>query len=112
MASHDAARPLLDPGILSACVAALDRHVAVEVAIPSSDTILVAEQGPEGEVVGDVPDRSRLRRAQTPQCFRLSVIRTAYERASKATRTARSTSVGQDRSVATAIRAASSAGKP
>lgn len=78
---HDAARPLLDPGILSACVAALDRHVAVEVAIPSSDTILVAEQGPEGEVVGDVPDRSRLRRAQTPQCFRLSVIRTAYERA-------------------------------
>ncbi len=31
--------------------------------------------GRTAEIIRDVPDRSRLRRAQTPQCFRLSVIR-------------------------------------
>ncbi|NUP68486.1 MAG: 2-C-methyl-D-erythritol 4-phosphate cytidylyltransferase [Nonomuraea sp.] len=78
---HDAVRPLLEPRIITACVAALRDHEAVNVAIPSSDTVLVAVPGPGGEVIGEVLDRSRLRRSQTPQCFRLSVIRKAYERA-------------------------------
>lgn len=78
---HDAARPLLEPQIITECVRALREHVAVEVAIPSSDTIFVAGPRQGGEVIEDVLDRSRLRRAQTPQCFRLSVIREAYERA-------------------------------
>ncbi len=78
---HDAVRPLVKPRIISECVAALRRYEAVDVAIPSSDTIVVAVPGPRGEIIRDVPDRSRLRRGQTPQCFRLSVIRAAYERA-------------------------------
>ncbi|GGP05840.1 2-C-methyl-D-erythritol 4-phosphate cytidylyltransferase [Nonomuraea glycinis] len=77
---HDAVRPLLEPRIITECVRALERHTAVEVAIASSDTVLVAGPGPDGtEIVADVLDRSRLRRAQTPQGFRLSVIRRAYE---------------------------------
>ncbi|TYB58374.1 SDR family oxidoreductase [Nonomuraea sp. PA05] len=75
---HDAVRPLLEPRIITECVRALETHEAVNVAIPSSDTVLVAT--PEG-AIGEVLDRSRLRRSQTPQCFRLSVIRKAYERA-------------------------------
>ncbi|WP_113704794.1 2-C-methyl-D-erythritol 4-phosphate cytidylyltransferase [Nonomuraea lactucae] len=78
---HDAVRPLLEPRIITNCVRALQTHVAVEVAIPSSDTVLVAASGPGGETIAEVLDRSRLRRAQTPQCFRLSVIREAYARA-------------------------------
>ncbi|WP_405088753.1 SDR family NAD(P)-dependent oxidoreductase [Microbispora sp. NBC_01389] len=78
---HDAVRPLIEPRVISECVAALGRYEAVEVAIPSSDTIVVAAPGPRGEIIRDIPDRSRLRRGQTPQCFRLSVIRAAYERA-------------------------------
>ncbi|MEV4161234.1 bifunctional cytidylyltransferase/SDR family oxidoreductase [Nonomuraea dietziae] len=78
---HDAVRPLLEPRIITECVEALKEASAVEVAIPSSDTIVVTAQGPGGEVVREVPDRSRLRRVQTPQGFRLSVIREAYERA-------------------------------
>ncbi|SPL95277.1 2-C-methyl-D-erythritol 4-phosphate cytidylyltransferase [[Actinomadura] parvosata subsp. kistnae] len=73
---HDAVRPLLEPRIITECVRALETHEAVNVAIPSSDTVLVAT--PEG-AIGEVLDRSRLRRSQTPQCFRLSVIRRAYE---------------------------------
>ncbi|MFB9622448.1 IspD/TarI family cytidylyltransferase [Nonomuraea helvata] len=78
---HDAVRPLLEPRIITECVKALETHRAVNVAIPSSDTVLVAVPAPDGEVIGEVLDRSVLRRSQTPQCFRLSVIREAYERA-------------------------------
>ena len=76
---HDAVRPLLDQRIISDCVAALRGCAAVDVVIPSADTIVVVE---DGRVV-DVPQRARLRRGQTPQGFRLSTIRRAYERAAR-----------------------------
>ncbi len=80
---HDAVRPLLSQRVIKDCVAALDRYHAVDVAIPSADTIIVTRtHGDEGEFITDVPDRSRLRRGQTPQAFRLSTIRRAYEIAS------------------------------
>ncbi|GII75444.1 hypothetical protein Sru01_04260 [Sphaerisporangium rufum] len=78
---HDAVRPLLPPRVITDCVAALATHAAVTAAIPSSDTIVVAAATPGGELIRDVPDRSALRRVQTPQGFHLSVIREAYERA-------------------------------
>ncbi|GAA5043833.1 2-C-methyl-D-erythritol 4-phosphate cytidylyltransferase [Thermocatellispora tengchongensis] len=79
---HDAARPLVSRSIIARCAEALREHVAVEVAIPTSDTLLVAASGPQGgEYVREVPDRSMYRRAQTPQCFRLELISRAYERA-------------------------------
>jgi len=76
---HDAARPLLDQPTIVRCLAALDRHVAVDVVVPASDTIV--EVGSE-EHIHDIPDRSRLRRGQTPQGFRLGILREAYQRAS------------------------------
>lgn len=72
---HDAVRPLLDHRIISDCVAALEHFDAVDVAIPSADTIVTVD---EQERIVDVPDRARLRRGQTPQAFRLSTIRAAY----------------------------------
>ena len=78
---HDAVRPLLEPRIISECVEALRTHTAVDVAIPSSDTVVMVAPGPHGEVVQQALDRASLRRSQTPQCFRLSVIREAYRRA-------------------------------
>ncbi|MFF3314084.1 D-ribitol-5-phosphate cytidylyltransferase [Streptomyces sp. NPDC003035] len=79
---HDAVRPLLSPRVVKECVTALERYSAVDVAIPSSDTIIVTRtHGADGEFITEVPDRSRLRRGQTPQGFRLSTIRDAYERA-------------------------------
>nr|WP_049571673.1 bifunctional cytidylyltransferase/SDR family oxidoreductase [Streptomyces sp. SBT349] len=77
---HDAVRPLLSRRVIADCVAALDRYRAVDVAIPSADTIIVTRtHGEDGEFITDVPDRSRLRRGQTPQAFRLSTIRRAYD---------------------------------
>lgn len=72
---HDAVRPLLDTRIINDLVAALDDYDAVDVAIPSADTII--EVSPADEII-DIPDRNRLRRGQTPQAFRLETLRRAY----------------------------------
>lgn len=71
---HDAARPLVTRQIITACVAALAEHDAVGTAVPASDTIMVVKDG----VIAHVPPRETLYRAQTPQCFRLSVIARAH----------------------------------
>jgi ribitol-5-phosphate 2-dehydrogenase (NADP+) / D-ribitol-5-phosphate cytidylyltransferase len=72
---HDAARPLLDQRIIADCVSALGTGLAIGVAVPSSDTIVEVTDG----VVTGMPRRETLARCQTPQGFRLSVIRRAYE---------------------------------
>jgi 2-C-methyl-D-erythritol 4-phosphate cytidylyltransferase len=72
---HDAARPLVDQQIIAGCVAALQTSAAVGVAAPSPDTIVVVSD----DVMTAMPRRETLRRCQTPQGFRLSVIRKAHE---------------------------------
>jgi len=72
---HDAARPLVSQQTIAACAAALADHPAVGVAVPSSDTIAVVTDG----VMTAMPRRDSLARCQTPQGFRLSVIRRAYQ---------------------------------
>ncbi len=72
---HDAARPLVDQATIAACVEALRTHRAVGVAVPASDTIVVVRDG----IMTGMPHRDTLRRCQTPQGFRLSVIRRAHE---------------------------------
>ncbi|MGW9636760.1 SDR family NAD(P)-dependent oxidoreductase [Nocardiopsis alba] len=74
---HDAVRPMLSQRIIDDCVTALGTHRAVDVAIPSSDTIIEVDD----DVITDVPTRSRLRRGQTPQAFRLATIKDAYVKA-------------------------------
>ncbi|HVS67279.1 MAG TPA: 2-C-methyl-D-erythritol 4-phosphate cytidylyltransferase [Mycobacteriales bacterium] len=73
---HDAVRPLVSQRIIRECVNALRTYEAVDVGIPSADTIVVVDNN---EIITEIPDRSRLRRGQTPQGFRLSTIRRAYE---------------------------------
>lgn len=75
---HDAVRPLVDHRIIADCVAALDDFDAVDVVIPSADTIVEVDSR---DVITAIPNRSQLRRGQTPQAFTLSVLRDAYERA-------------------------------
>ncbi|GGI47681.1 2-C-methyl-D-erythritol 4-phosphate cytidylyltransferase [Agromyces flavus] len=72
---HDAVRPFLDDRIIRDCVVALDSYEAVDTAIPSADTVIQVDD----HIITDIPTRSRLRRGQTPQGFRLGTIRQAYE---------------------------------
>jgi len=77
---HDAVRPLVAGATIGAVVEALLAGAgAVGVAVPSSDTVVRVAAGPGGtETVAEVPPRSELRRMQTPQGFRLGVLRRAY----------------------------------
>lgn len=74
---HDAVRPLLSQQLISNVVDALRSHPAVDVAIPSADTLIEVE----GEHICSIPDRARYRRGQTPQAFHIDVIARAYDAA-------------------------------
>lgn len=81
---HDAVRPLVSQTIIRDVVLALGTHEAVDTAIPSADTVVQVHDTPdETHTIEDVLPRHLLRRGQTPQAFRLSVIRKAYELAWK-----------------------------
>ena len=73
---HDCARPFLTQRIISDCIEALKIYNAVDVAIPSADTIIKVN---EHNVIQNIPHRESLRRGQTPQCFKLSTIKKAHE---------------------------------
>jgi len=77
---HDAVRPFVNDRILEDCVEALDHYEAVDTAIPSADTIIQVDAASH---ITAIPNRSMLRRGQTPQGFRLGTIRRAYELASQ-----------------------------
>ncbi len=74
---HDAVRPLVSKRIIDDTIMALKKYDAVDVAIPTADTIIRLIENER--YIDSIPDRSFLRRGQTPQGFRLSSIRRAYE---------------------------------
>ncbi|HRW94601.1 MAG TPA: 2-C-methyl-D-erythritol 4-phosphate cytidylyltransferase [Bacteroidales bacterium] len=74
---HDAARPLVSERIITDVVAGLQQYRAVGVAVPVTDTLFFT--GPANEHVIRVPERDLFMRAQTPQAFRISVLKKAYE---------------------------------
>ena len=74
---HDAARPLVSQSIISNVCCALEKHQAVGVALKMVDTVWQARAGK----IAACLDRSLLWRAQTPQAFRLSLLRQAHRAA-------------------------------
>lgn len=80
---HDAARPFVAPGSVTASIEAAAACGAATVAIPSVDTILESEEDAPMDTpyLAQTPDRCRLWACQTPQTFRVAVIRQAHEAA-------------------------------
>ena len=77
---HDAARCFVDPAIVKASIESAEQFGSGIAAIPVTDTIMRSENG-----TVETLDRSKLYRMQTPQTFRLSEIRAAYEQGDYAT---------------------------
>jgi 2-C-methyl-D-erythritol 4-phosphate cytidylyltransferase len=73
---HDAARPLVEPALFTAALAALEDADAAVAAAQATDTI--KEAGPDHRVTGTL-DRSRLWAIQTPQAFRRSALERALD---------------------------------
>lgn len=77
VAIHDAARPFVRPQTILAAVSEAAKSGASVVAAPVRDTIKRVSQGRVVETL----ERSVLHQAQTPQCFRLDLIRKAHKAA-------------------------------
>jgi ribitol-5-phosphate 2-dehydrogenase (NADP+) / D-ribitol-5-phosphate cytidylyltransferase len=75
---HDSVRPFVTNRVIDDMVAAAIEHGAVDTVIPSADTIV--EVDADG-FISNIPDRSRLRRGQTPQAFSRALILEAHRRA-------------------------------
>ena len=72
---HDCARPLISKRVIEDCISALSVHNAVAVGIPSTDTMIEVKNN----IITNIPERANLMRIQTPQCFKLSIIKKAHE---------------------------------
>ena len=72
---HDAARPFVSEHILRACVLALETHKAVDVAVEATDTLIRVREN----LIYEIPNRAEFACGQTPQCFKLSLIKQAHE---------------------------------
>ena len=72
---HDAVRPFVSVDTISEVVQTLESYSAVVVAVPTVDTMLTVSNG----VISQIPNRSMLWHAQTPQAFRKSTIQQAFE---------------------------------
>ncbi|MCP5103909.1 MAG: 2-C-methyl-D-erythritol 4-phosphate cytidylyltransferase [bacterium] len=72
---HDAARPFIPRQIIDDIVEKLETYSAVNVAVPSPDTVIEID---DHNLIKSVPDRNYLRRVQTPQAFKLDLITKAH----------------------------------
>lgn len=80
VAIQDAARPCTSAELIKRCIAAAKEIGASVAAMPVTDTIKASE---DGEYISRHLDRSRLWSVQTPQTFRLGVIKRALAEVKK-----------------------------
>ena len=75
VAVHDGVRPFVTPDEIGQVVSAARTTGAAILVTPVADTI---KEIKAGQVIGTLP-RANLRRALTPQCFRLDILKRAYD---------------------------------
>ena len=74
VAVHDGVRPLVSRELIARCFEAAEQHGAAVPVVPISSSVRqLTEEGSEAL------DRSRLRAVQTPQCFRVPLLRRAFD---------------------------------
>jgi 2-C-methyl-D-erythritol 4-phosphate cytidylyltransferase len=88
VAVHDGVRPLVGTELIARCFAAAAEHGAAIPVVPISSSVReVSEIGAPSALLSPstllresrAVDRSRLRAVQTPQCFKVPLLRRAFE---------------------------------
>jgi len=77
---HDGARCLATPELLDRCSQALETCQGFIAAIAVKDTIKIVD---DQQWIQETPDRQRLWAAQTPQGFKVELLKTCHQRAEK-----------------------------
>jgi 2-C-methyl-D-erythritol 4-phosphate cytidylyltransferase len=78
---HDAVRPFVTDEIISEVIAAAHKYGAAITGIPAVDTVKQVERTSEGAVIRATIPREKIVLAQTPQGFRYSVLKKAFDEA-------------------------------
>jgi 2-C-methyl-D-erythritol 4-phosphate cytidylyltransferase len=78
---HDAVRPFVTAEIIRAVIQAAQKYGAAIAGLPAVDTVKQVERTAEGAVITATLPRERVVMAQTPQGFRYSVIKKAFDEA-------------------------------
>ena len=78
---HDAVRPFVDAEIIAAVIEAAARQGAAIAGLPAMDTVKQVERTAAGAIVTSTLPRERVVMAQTPQGFRYSVLKNAFDEA-------------------------------
>ena len=80
---HDSVRMLVREENITQCIKQLDSYHAVTLGASSPDTIIEICDGNsnnnDSHIICRIPNRDKLRRVQTPQCFRRSILKKAYD---------------------------------
>lgn len=74
--THDSVRPFLTDRIIQENIYYGEKYGAADTVIPATDTIVASR---DGQVISEIPDRSRMYQGQTPQTFRAKKWRELYQ---------------------------------
>ena len=73
--THDAVRPFVTLRMIEENIQAAREFGAVDTVVPAADTIVVSD---DGQVIADIPNRARMYQGQTPQSFRINLLKELY----------------------------------
>lgn len=73
--THDAVRPFVSLRMIEENIDGAVSYGAVDTVISAIDTIVVSD---DGKTIADIPERARMYQGQTPQSFRISVLKRLY----------------------------------
>jgi 2-C-methyl-D-erythritol 4-phosphate cytidylyltransferase len=78
---HDAVRPFVTPEIIAHVIDAAHQHGAAIAGLPASDTVKQVERTADGALIKATIPRASVVMAQTPQGFRFSILKKAFDEA-------------------------------
>ena len=78
--THDSVRPFVTHRILEENIRYAREYGACDTVIPATDTIV---ESLDGESISQIPDRRYMYQGQTPQSFRVKMLRDEYESLTK-----------------------------
>lgn len=73
--THDSVRPFVTLRIIEENIQAAIEYGACDTVISAVDTIVVSD---DGKAISEIPDRTKMFQGQTPQSFRMSMIKELY----------------------------------
>lgn len=73
--THDSVRPFVSLEIIEENISAAKKHGAVNTVVPAVDTIVISK---DGAFVSDIPERKYIYHGQTPQTFKINMLKELF----------------------------------